>query len=63
MDQQSHLEQNILCATQPMFSKPADKSKGEIFPTLWYATHIELTSIQQALMARSVLVSEDPFLK
>ncbi|KAJ3498066.1 hypothetical protein NLG97_g1426 [Lecanicillium saksenae] len=63
MDQQSYLEDNVLANTRPLFEKPADKRQGEIFPTIWYTSHIELTSIQQSLMARSVLVSENPYLK
>ncbi|OAA59408.1 hypothetical protein ISF_06343 [Cordyceps fumosorosea ARSEF 2679] len=63
MDQQSFLEHTVLTNTKPLFEKPADKRQGEIFPTIWYTSHIELTSIQQSLMARSVLVSENPFLK
>ncbi|ATY58562.1 hypothetical protein A9K55_003087 [Cordyceps militaris] len=63
MDQQSFLEHTVLVNTRPLFEKPADKRQGEIFPTIWYTSHIELTSIQQSLMARSVLVSENPYLK
>ncbi|KAJ4159214.1 uncharacterized protein LMH87_008122 [Akanthomyces muscarius] len=63
MDQQSFLEHTVLANTRPLLQKPADKRQGEIFPTIWYTTHIELTSIQQSLMARSVLVSENPYLK
>ncbi|KAK5994787.1 hypothetical protein PT974_03170 [Cladobotryum mycophilum] len=63
MDQQGHLERDILAKFQPIFQQPADKSKGEIFPTIWYGSNIEVTSIQQAIMARSVLVAENPFLK
>ncbi|KAM3438838.1 hypothetical protein NHJ13734_004036 [Beauveria thailandica] len=63
MDQQSYLENAVLASTKPLFEKPADKRQGEIFPTIWYTSHIELTSIQQSLMARSVLVSENPYLK
>ncbi|PMB65374.1 hypothetical protein BM221_008730 [Beauveria bassiana] len=62
MDQQSYLENAVLSNTKPLFEKPADKRQGEIFPTIWYTSHIELTSIQQSLMARSVLVSENPYL-
>lgn len=47
----------------PIFRRPADKSKGEIFPTVWYGSTIEVTTIQQALMAKSVLAAEDPSLK
>lgn len=63
MDQQSYLEHTVLATTNPLFETPANKRQGEIFPTIWYTTHIELTSIQQSLMARSVLVSENPYLK
>ncbi|KAM3480416.1 hypothetical protein MY5147_001182 [Beauveria neobassiana] len=63
MDQQSYLENAVLANTKPLFEKSADKRQGEIFPTIWYTSHIELTSIQQSLMARSVLVSENPYLK
>lgn len=63
MDQQAHLEQIVLADVQPIFQKAADKGKGETFPTLWYATNIELTAIQQAIMARSILIAEDPHLK
>ncbi|XWX00422.1 hypothetical protein V2A60_008442 [Cordyceps javanica] len=63
MDQQSFLEHVVLASTKPLFEKPADRRHGEIFPTMWYTSHSELISIQQSLMARSVLVSENPFLK
>lgn len=63
MKQQEHLEQDVLRDFQPILKRPADKSKGEIFPTLWYGSNIEVTSIQQAIIARSVLVAEDPFLR
>lgn len=63
MDQQVHLEKHVLAEHQPIFEKAADKTKGETFPTLWYGSNIELTSIQQAIMARSILTAENPFLK
>lgn len=44
-------------------NKKADKSKGEIFPTIWYGSPIEVTTVQQAKMAKSVLIAEDPALK
>ncbi|CAG9953519.1 unnamed protein product [Clonostachys rosea f. rosea IK726] len=61
--QQEHLEQDVLVDFLPIFRRPADKSKGEIFPTVWYGSTIEVTTIQQALMAKSVLAAEDPSLK
>lgn len=63
MDQQVHLETQILSDYRPIFRKPADKATGEIFPTIWYASHIEVTAIQQAIMARSILVAENPLLR
>lgn len=63
MRQQEHLEQDVLFDFKPIFHKQADKSKGEIFPTVWYTSNIEVTSIQQAIMAKSVLLAENPTLK
>lgn len=63
MRQQKHLEQDVLADFQPIFHQAADKSKGEIFPTVWYGSNIEVTSIQQAIMAKSVLTAENPSLK
>lgn len=63
MSQQEHLERDVLVHFQPIFRRPADKSKGEIFPTVWFSSNIEVTSVQQAIMAKSILVAENPFLK
>lgn len=63
MEQQEHLEQDVLRDFQPIFKRKADKSKGEIFPTLWYGSNIEVISVQQAIIAKSVLVAENPFLR
>lgn len=63
MDQQNYLEYEILVNFRPIFKRTADKAKGEIFPTIWYGSNLEVTSIQQSIMAKSVLVAENPFLK
>lgn len=63
MDQQDDLERHILLDIEPIYKKPADKSKGEIFPTVWYRSNIEVTSMQLSLLAKSVLVAENPRLK
>ncbi|KAL5093567.1 hypothetical protein Trisim1_010296 [Trichoderma cf. simile WF8] len=63
MDQQNYLEYEILANFRPIFKRTADKAKGEIFPTIWYGSNLEVTSIQQSIMAKSVLVAENPFLK
>lgn len=63
MDQQQYLEREILANFQPIFRKGAEKAKGEIFPTIWYGSNLEVTSIQQSIMAKSVLIAESPLLK
>ncbi|PNY27938.1 Uncharacterized protein TCAP_02134 [Tolypocladium capitatum] len=60
--QQEYVEQDVLVPFRPIYQKPADKSKGEIFPTTWYASNIDVTSVQLGLIAKSVLVAENPFL-
>ena len=61
--QQQHLESDILRSFQPIFRRPADKASGEVFPTVWYSSNVEITSWQQAILAKAVLVAEDPTLR
>ncbi|PFH58886.1 hypothetical protein XA68_13071 [Ophiocordyceps unilateralis] len=61
--QQELIEQNVLVAFRPTYQRTADKTKGEIFPTIWYASNIDVTSIQLSLIAKAVLVAENPYLK
>ncbi|KAF4121440.1 hypothetical protein GMORB2_1847 [Geosmithia morbida] len=61
--QQDHVEQDVLESFRPIFRKQPDRTRGEIFPTVWYASNIEVTSNQQAMMAKSVLLAENPALK
>ncbi|KAM4065862.1 fungal zn(2)-Cys(6) binuclear cluster domain-containing protein [Hirsutella rhossiliensis] len=61
--QQEHLEQHILINFRPLFQRAADKSRGEIFPTIWYGSNIEVTSVQLGLIAKAVLVAENPSLR
>lgn len=63
MRQQEHVEQDVLAIYRPIFRKEADRTRGEIFPTVWYTSNIEVTSNQQALMAKSVLLAENPAIK
>ncbi|RDA84374.1 hypothetical protein CP532_2601 [Ophiocordyceps camponoti-leonardi (nom. inval.)] len=61
--QQELIEQKVLVAFRPTYQRTADKTKGEIFPTIWYASNIDVTSVQLALIAKAVLVAENPYLK
>ncbi|WAO93344.1 Hypothetical protein NCS54_01088800 [Fusarium falciforme] len=56
------LEEEALQEYQPYFVRPADRSNGEIFPTIWYASALEVTSMQLCIIAKMVLMAENPFL-
>lgn len=62
-EQQEQLEQHVLINFRPLFQRAADKSRGEIFPTIWYGSNIEVTSVQLGLIAKAVLVAENPSLR
>ncbi|KAL4908483.1 hypothetical protein BDW74DRAFT_175166 [Aspergillus multicolor] len=47
----------------PILQKPADRSKGEIFPTVWYTTDAQVTGVQHLEMARIILIAENPHLR
>ena len=63
MTQQQLLEEQVLVDYQLILKKSPDKAQGEIFPTVWYGSTIEVTSNQQAIISRSVLMAEDPRLQ
>lgn len=63
MRQQQYLENHVLASYQPIYRKEANRKAGEIFPVIWYSSNLQMTSMQQALMARSVLTAEDPSLR
>ncbi|KAF9876768.1 hypothetical protein CkaCkLH20_05614 [Colletotrichum karsti] len=46
----------------PIIQRPADRSRGEIFPLVWYASDIEVTALQHFILARMILIAEDPHL-
>lgn len=52
------------CSRQfiPITQRPADRSRGEIFPLTWYASDVEVTGLQHFILARMILVAEDPSL-
>lgn len=47
----------------PILQTPADKSKGEIFPTVWYTTDEQVTGAQHLELARMILIAENPRLR
>lgn len=62
------VEEGILaieCARQfiPIIQRPADRSQGEIFPLVWYGSDVEVTALQHFILARMILLAEDPSLQ
>ncbi|KAL3476562.1 hypothetical protein BJX99DRAFT_258307 [Aspergillus californicus] len=47
----------------PILQQPPDKSKGGIFPTVWYATGSQVTGVQHLELARMILTAENPRLR
>ncbi|KAL4790945.1 hypothetical protein BDV19DRAFT_401637 [Aspergillus venezuelensis] len=47
----------------PILQKHPDKSKGEIFPTVWYTTDSQVTGAQHLELARMILIAENPRLR
>ncbi|KAI1052589.1 hypothetical protein LB507_009840 [Fusarium sp. FIESC RH6] len=56
------LEEEALKEYQPFYVKKADRSNGEIFPVIWYSSALEVTSMQLCIIAKMVLMAENPFL-
>ncbi|KAK7413128.1 hypothetical protein QQX98_008014 [Neonectria punicea] len=61
--QGEQLEDEALHDIQPFFTRQADRANGEIFPTIWYSSALEVTSIQLSIIAKMVLMAENPFLR
>ncbi|KAH6889423.1 hypothetical protein B0T10DRAFT_404485, partial [Thelonectria olida] len=60
--QGEQLEEEALREFQPFFIRQADRANGEIFPTIWYSSALEVTSMQLSIIAKMVLMAENPFL-
>ena len=56
------LEEEALKEYQPFYVRKADRSNGEIFPVIWYSSALEVTSMQLCIIAKMVLMAENPFL-
>lgn len=47
----------------PIVKRDADRSLGETLPLEWYESDEEVTAIQHFLLAKAVLVAENPNLQ
>ncbi|KAL3459315.1 hypothetical protein BJX64DRAFT_279244 [Aspergillus heterothallicus] len=61
--QQQTLTSDYSTHLLPILQKPPDPSKGEIFPTVWYATDAQVTGAQHLELARMILTAENPALR
>lgn len=43
--------------------READKSRGEVFPLMWYVSDAEVTATQHFILAKAVLIAENPRIK
>lgn len=59
---QQQLMQTYKTHLVPILSRKADKSKGEIFPTVWYTSDAQVTATQHLELARMILIAESPHL-
>ncbi|KAL4861235.1 hypothetical protein BDV12DRAFT_191214 [Aspergillus spectabilis] len=48
---------------KPLLDLKAKKSKGEVFPTIWYSFDVQITAIQHFRLAQLILTAENPQLE
>jgi hypothetical protein len=48
---------------KPLLDLKAKKSKGEVFPTIWYSFDVQVTAIQHFRLAQMILTAESPQLE
>lgn len=46
----------------PIFEKKADRSRGELFPTIWYSSDEQVTAVQHLEIASMILTAQNPYL-
>ncbi|KAL2292511.1 hypothetical protein FJTKL_09474 [Diaporthe vaccinii] len=61
--QEEALETDCFSHFTPVIKREADKSRGEVFPLIWYASDGEVTATQHFILAKTVLTAENPNLK
>lgn len=61
-EQQASLERNVLSHTRylPIFKQSPNKTKGEVFPKVWYGSDLVVTGVQHVMIAKMVLTAEAP---
>jgi len=54
------LEQEHVHEFAPLLEKGPDHANDEIFPTIWYTSHAQVTAMQHLDLAKMILIAEDP---
>ncbi|KAJ6014885.1 hypothetical protein N7540_009476 [Penicillium herquei] len=60
---EQELIQSSIGELEPILDLPADRRKGEVFPTIWYSLDVQVTAIQHFRLAQMILTAENPHLE
>ncbi|KAJ5087114.1 hypothetical protein NUU61_008421 [Penicillium alfredii] len=61
--QQQQLECKYIEELKPLLYQKADRSKGHIFPTVWYFFDSQVTGVQHLELAKMILIAASPHLR
>lgn len=65
--QLKHEEQRLLHSSsgqmEPILELKADRSQGQMFPTVWYSFDVQATAVQHFKLGQLILLAENPQLK
>jgi hypothetical protein len=60
---EQQLVQGSIGELEPILELKPDRSKGHIFPTIWYSFDFQVTAVQHLRLAQLILVAENPNLE
>ncbi|PYH96553.1 hypothetical protein BO71DRAFT_174657 [Aspergillus ellipticus CBS 707.79] len=63
MSRRQNLKANYESQLAPILERKADRSRGEIFPTIWYSSDDQVTAEQHLELAGLILTAESPHLE
>lgn len=62
-DQENQLLHNSSGELEPILDIKAERTKGKIFPTVWYNFDVQVSAIQHFRFAQLILTAENPLLE
>lgn len=57
------LHRNYLHELVPILEEDADRTRGNMFPSIWYSFDAQVTAIQHLKLAEMILIAESPYLE